>query len=104
MEEGKEYFLATGKHASIIRKNERMLEYLELQTENNNGFKRLTDKVLKDRFGCQKSHSLYGTKYKTSNILIDIESLNGNEEFEKMLGFINTAKADQVKGVGGYAK
>lgn len=104
MEDGKEYYLATGKHVSIIRKNGEIFEYLELQTKNDNGFKRLSDKVLKDRFGCQKSHNLYGTKYQTPNILIDIESLNGNEEFEKMLGFINTAEANQVKGAGGYAK
>lgn len=101
----KEYYLATGRHAAIVRKSEKGFEYLELQDEKSNGFKRLNNKVLRDRFKCKKSHTIkYIGKVKQESILIDIDSLKGNSEFKKILGYINTSKNKQIKGVGGSVK
>lgn len=38
------------------------------------------------------------------SILIDIDSLKNNEEFEKILGYINTNGGKQLKGSGGSVK
>lgn len=104
IEVGKDYYLAIGKHASIIRKTQKQYEYLELQSAYDNGFKRLDDKVLKKRFGCQKSHSIQRTFIKVPSVLIDVDTLKNNEEFKQLLGFINTAEDKQVKGEDGYEK
>ena len=104
IKEGKIYYLATGKHASIVRKVGNSYEYLELQSATDNGFHKLTKQALKYRFGCQKSHTSLGIKYKVKNVLIDADSLKDNKEFRKILGYINTAGSDQKKGVAGYAK
>jgi len=102
--QGKEYYLATGKHAAIIRKLEDGFEYLELQSAYSNGFKKLNTDVLKRRFGCKKQHTVAGMKYKTQNVLIDVESLTRNEEFKQILGYINTAVDSQMKGASGHVK
>ncbi|KMV75772.1 hypothetical protein PSAG_04862 [Fusobacterium animalis D11] len=104
VEEKKEYYLETGKHATIIRRGNRGFEYLELQSETENGFKKLDSSVLKTRFGCQTSYSVSGTKFEKSNVLIDVDSCKNSEEFKNLLGYINTAKDKQNKGEGGYAK
>ncbi len=102
--EDKEYYLATGGHAAIIRKTNKSFEYLELQTEDKNGFKKLDKTALKSRFGCQTSHTVSGLKLEPASILIDVDSCKNNEEFKNLLGYINTAKDKQNKGEGGYAK
>lgn len=102
--QGKEYYLSTGKHAAIIRKTESSYEYLELQSAIHNGYKRLTNDVLKKRFGCKKTHSIFGEKLEAPSVLINADSLKGNREFEKILGYINTRKKDQLKGVRGNVK
>lgn len=104
VEEKKEYYLETGKHAAIIRIGNRGFEYLELQSETENGFKKLDSSVLKTRFGCQTSYSVSGIKFEKSNVLIDVDSCKNSEEFKNLLGYINTAKDKQNKGEGGYAK
>lgn len=104
MENGKEYYLATGGHAAIIKKNDGLYSYLELQDPKNNGYTPLTDSVLKHRFGCKSSHTSYGRKIEVPNMLIDVESLGNNEEFCKILGFINTDKHYQQKGDGGSVR
>ena len=104
VEEKKEYYLETGKHAAIIRIRNRGFEYLELQSETENGFKKLDSSVLKTRFGCQASYSVGGIKFEKSNVLIDVDSCKNSEEFKNLLGYINTAKDKQNKGEGGYAK
>lgn len=58
MKNGKEYYLATGRHAAIIRKSDGRLSYLELQDSKYNGYKPLTNWVLKDRFKCKETHTL----------------------------------------------
>ena len=104
VEEKKEYYLETGKHAAIIRIGNRGFEYLELQSETENGFKKLDSFVLKTRFGCQTSYSVGGIKFEKSNVLIEVDSCKNSEEFKNLLGYINTAKDKQNKGEGGYAK
>ena len=104
VEEGKEYYLSAGAHASIIRKVEGKFEYLELQSAIENGFKKLDVNVLKKRFQCKKSHSALGEKIEVPNILIDIESLYESQEFEKLLGYINTSVKGQLKGADGNVK
>lgn len=106
VQEGKEYYLATGGHAAIIRKNENSFEYLELQHPDveRNKFYKLDRFTLKSRFGCQASHSIYRQKYEVSNILIETESLQNSPEFLDLLGFINTQSDKQVKGSKGNVK
>lgn len=99
MENGKEYYLATGLHASIVRKTDNGFEFLELQSAKNNGWKTLDDTVLRNRFGCASDNT-----YEYPNFLIDVDSLGKNEEFRNILGYINTAETNQIKGVSGHAR
>lgn len=101
----KEYYLATGRHAAIIRKTTDDVQYLELQDVEDNGFKPLNNKVLSRRFGCQKGYTMkYIGKFEVESILIDVDSLKDNSEFRHILGYINTNKNKQLKGVGGSVK
>ena len=104
MTEGKEYYLAAGKHAAIVRLVEGRYEYLELQTVSNNGWHLLDNSVLKDRFGCCKTHKLGRDKFQVPSYMADVESFKDNREFREILGYINTQTDMQQKGVGGYAK
>jgi hypothetical protein len=104
MQEGKEYFLATGQHASIVRKVGDKNEYLELQSAKNNGWHTLDESMLRWRFGCKKSHTFYGQRYEVANLLVDVDTLKGNQAFAQMLEYINTATDAQRKGIGGGIK
>ena len=98
MEENKEYYYVGGRHAAIIKKEKGELQYLELQTRKENGFKPLTRYELKDRFGCKSSHSnKYLGKYKRPSILIEAENLIRSEDFENILPYINTEKEKKGK-------
>ena len=103
-ENGKEYYLATGRHAAIIRKNDNLVEYLELQSKFVNGFKPFDDTVLKKRFKAKKSHAVRGHKYDVDSYLIDANSLKDNPEFHNILSFLNTAESKQMKGITGHEK
>lgn len=99
VEYGKNYILSTGKHVAIIRRLEDSgFQYLELQSATDNGFKKLTTSVLKDRFGCRKTHTIYGEKLECKTTLIDAETLGKNSEFRNILGYINTDPNSQMKG------
>lgn len=104
VKEGQEYYFTCGSHAAIVRKTESGLEYLELQSSKQNGFKPLNTDVLKYRFGAKKSHTLGGRKYQTKECLIDIDLLKGSNDFQKVLGYINTDAKKQRKGMGGSEK
>lgn len=106
VEEDKEYYLAVGNHAAIIKKTSEGYKYLELQSGNpkQNGFHDLTNKELRYRFNCKNSHRLFGRKIEPQNFLIDTESLYNNDEFKKIMGFINTAFESQQKGANGHVK
>ena len=99
MQTGKEYYLATGLHASIVRKIDGHYEYLELQHPTDNGWHILNDTVLLNRFGCSQSNTVV-----YPNFLIDIDSLAGNEEFLEILGYLNTAESEQHKGENGSVR
>ena len=104
---GKEYYLATGRHAAIVRKTEDgRYQYLELQSGTSNGWMYFKDdprETLRWRFGCsRKSDNNYASKH---NFMIDIdESDFSTKEFEEILGYINTAEEEQRKGRDGTIK
>jgi len=105
IEKNKNYFLCVGKHVSIVRHDEKLgLQYLELQSAKENGFKKLDFAALKNRFGAKKQHTQYKQKIELDVILIKNESLKNNKEFENILGYLNTASEKQLKGVGGGIK
>lgn len=96
---GKEYYLATGVHAAIVRRLDDHFEYLELQHPTANGWKYLDDFVLLNRFRC--THSNF---FECPNYLIDVASLSGNDEFLGILGYLNTSESEQRKGGNGHAR
>ena len=106
VEEGKTYYLVAGCHAAVVRKNAGKYEYLELQhpIKSENGFKELNPKTLHDRFGAKRSVTRYGYKLNQTGILIESSKLANNSDFRKMLGYINTAEKDQMKGKSGNVK
>lgn len=106
VQKGKEYYFTCGKHAAVVRMKAdgSGLEYLEMQSSIENGWKTLTTDVLKRRFGAQRSHSIYGHKLETSDVIIDIELLKKDPGFRRLLGYINTAKDKQHKGSSGTIK
>lgn len=103
--QGKKYYMATGKHAAVIRNTGEKLQYLELQSNfasYPNGWHNFdvygtTYDTLKKRFGCRKTVG-------GDVILIDIESLRDSLEFQDVLGYINTEEAQQMKGGSGHVK
>lgn len=109
MENGKEYMLVTGKHASIVKNNNGDYEYLELQSSTENGWTDFAKygtiiKTLRSRFGCSSSRSFMGMKMPQHSFLIDIESLYNSDEFRDILGYINTDPSAQKKGASGSVK
>lgn len=107
LELNKEYYLATGKHAAIVRKLDTGYQYLELQSKYQNGwmpFERYGSMAttLNKRFGCRKTvDKSFGYVWKRTVILMDVDSFKDNEEFEQLLGYINTAVDKQRKGALG---
>ena len=103
---GKYYYFTCGKHVAIVRKTEKGYEYLELQSPSaeRNGWHELTTERLKNRFGAQKSHTIYGSRYETKECIIDIDLLIKDAGFRKMMGYINTASGNQKKGAHGSEK
>ncbi len=102
MERGREYYMATGSHAAIVRlNNEGVYQYLELQSgvASENGWHPLTLTALAERFGCEEGQS---TEY--TNYLIELSSLQNNAEFLNLLGYINTDELSQVRGEGGHVR
>ena len=107
LEYNKEYYLAVGKHAAIIRNKESGAEYLELQSSVENGWKKFKNDTLARRFGCRKTvrkERVFGEiKTITTKVcLMEVDSFKGNNDFKELLGYINTAKDKQRKGVNGY--
>lgn len=105
-EAGKEYYLAVGRHASVIRKTtDGKLQYLELQSKNKSGWTDFDGNpryTLHTRFGCsnKKSNSeLY-------DFMIDLEEsdFTSNDDFRTLLGYLNTSENEQRKGSSGTIK
>ena len=100
IQDGKEYYLATGGHAAIVKRGEKGYQYLELQhPSNGNGWHNLSDYILRQRFGCNDSRT-----YECSSYLIDVDSLANSSEFRNLLGYINTASSSQKKGAYGNVR
>ena len=81
-----EYYLGIGEHAAIVKKNILgKYKYLELQDSElkENKYNSLVKEELKRRFGCDNNR--YGM-----TVLIRIKTLLENEEFIKILGYLNT--------------
>lgn len=91
MESEKEYLLIVAKHAAIVRKSGKQVEYLELQSAIQNGFLPLTNAKFEQRFEPTRS------KYVSSNYLFDIELFKDNDDFRKLLGYINTEPKKQKR-------
>lgn len=102
--EGHEYYLSTGQHVAVVKKQDGHYHYLELQSPTNNGWHQLTNEVLKKRFGCKKSHTIGGQKLEASSQIFDLEAVKGNQEFIDLLGYINTPTDKQQKGEKGSVK
>lgn len=102
MEPGRQYYMATGAHAAVVRlNNEGVYQYLELQsgTPSENGWHSLNLGILYSRFGCED-----GQPREYSNYLIELDSLQSNTEFLDLLGFINTDEFAQMRGASGYVR
>lgn len=108
MEDDKEYYFAPGVHAAVVRKTEGKYQYLELQSETENGWIDFSTNTLKTRFGCKRSHSIRvggrSVKYKQKTVLIEVDSLSKSDDFNMLTGYINTAVSEQKKGAGGSVK
>ncbi len=102
MEPGREYYMATGAHAAVVRRNnEGHYQYLELQsgTPSENGWHPLTLSTLFSRFGCEDGQS---SEY--ANYLIELSSLQNCTEFLDILGYINTDESAQMRGASGHVR
>lgn len=105
VQDGKQYVFTAAKHAAIVQKSETGFQYLEMQSGyRQNTWYELTDYELRRRFGCQKSHTTYGMKYEVPEVMIDIDTLQGNQQFANILEFINTEAGKEMKGIGGGEK
>ena len=99
-EKGKEYYMAAGRHAAIVRRTDNGYEYLELQhPSSGNGWHTLDDNTLTTRFGCYSARM-----FETSSFLMDVESMSNSQELRNILGFINTAELSQRKGSYGNVR
>lgn len=102
MEPGRQYYMATGAHAAIVRlNNDGIYQYLELQSgvPNENGWHSLTSWALYSRFGCED-----GQSREYANYLIELDSLQNNTEFLDLLGYINTDESAQMRGASGHVR
>ncbi len=104
---GKEYLLCAGKHASIVRRTDQgVLQYLELQEEDSSGWKNFSRRTLKERFGCSTVRKdRFGRSPAKFDFMVDIEASDfSTDEFKTLLGYLNTEGTKQMKGAGGFAK
>jgi hypothetical protein len=103
--------LVCGHHAAIVKRTSLGLQYLELQSGVSNGWtpfettRKSVEETLKDRFDCRKTPKRkWGNVVNKEFFLADVDSVQPTDEFREMMGFINTDKNKQKKGVGGFAK
>ena len=105
-EEGKQYYLCVGNHASIVRKKDGVLQYLELQSKPQRGwtdFGTNPKNTLRFRFGCRTETD--GGTSSTYHFMIDLdESKFDNDDFRSLLGYLNTDKGKEKKSDGSGIK
>lgn len=95
---GKEYYCAIARHAAIIRQvSKGEYEYLELQSgrKGGNGWHKLNASAFANRFSARGRRQTQ---------LIDIELLYKCADYQKLMGYINTAEDAQKKGEWGSIK
>lgn len=112
MEEGKQYVLGTGRHMSVVKKENGDFMYLELQSSGHDGTtngwhsmkKRYgtVKKALTGRFGCVSRGKFAKFGVKQTARMVDIDALGKSKEFQKILGYLNTAEGKEKKGVSGH--
>ena len=105
-EVGREYYLAVGRHAAIVRKTtDGVYQYLELQSSRKSGwidFDGNPRYTLKTRFGCTSTSS--GSSYYDFMLDIEESDFSSTDDFKTLLGFLNTAVDAQRKGSSGTIK
>lgn len=103
VEAGKQYYFVAGQHAAIVRKADSgALQYLELQSDKLQGWHTFNGNpryTLSKRFGCRN-----GRGRDEMGFMIDIEEMKRSEEIKTLLGYINTAAENEMKGEGGSVK
>lgn len=98
-EVGKEYYLAIGRHAAIVRKNKKgHNEYLELQSPrpNDNGWHKLDAKKFSSRFVAKGREWCFE--------MVEISKLYNDDSYKELMGYINTNVEKQLKGISGSIK
>lgn len=97
---GKEYYVAWGKHAAIVRKIKGgKYEYLELQSGNTTGYTNGWHPLNAEKFKWR-----FGWNGKTWGCIIEIGALSQDSGYKELMGYINTQKSKQVKGTTGTIK
>ena len=121
IDDNREYVLITGKHASVIRKFDGELKYLELQSSTKSGwqpfeytvetswaeYKQTTEDTLRTRFGCRKTvdkDRWTGYVFERKGWLVPVDSVQDTQEFRNIMGYINTDQDKQKKGMSGNVK
>ena len=111
-----EYYFTVGKHATIVRRTESDLEYLELQSnqEGRNGWRSFKDygsaqDTLYYRFGCRKTPKTIkiGDRkitFPAKIFVAKVSAYKDSADFKKILGYINTEPENQRKGKQGNVK
>lgn len=94
---GKEYYLAIGRHAAIVRQvSKGKYQYLELQTRYDNGWHDLNAEKFAWRFSAR------GRQWSAE--MVEVSKLHSEPSFRKVVGYINTAADKQNKGASGTIK
>lgn len=94
---GKEYYLAIGRHAAIVRQvSKGKYEFLELQSSRTNGWKPLDARTFGWRFSAR------GREWSAQ--LCEVSLLYKDSSYRELMGYINTAADKQLKGASGSIK
>lgn len=118
--EGEQYILITGRHATVVKKENNKLYYLELQDPYNNGwtaFEREYKTYTYDGHGhfneVTKTSTISETLDKrfscrgrtiSDSYLIGIDDVANNKEIQYLAGFFNTDEGEQLKSKSGSRK
>lgn len=105
LQEGKEYYLITGSHASVVRRVGSEIQYMELQSSWKNGWRHLgtvddrdsLDRGFRSRFGSSNSKN-------GEALAMDIEDMKGSKMLHRIYGYVNTEESKQKKGSSGHER
>ena len=88
--EGEEYIFASNFHTAVVRKFKGRIQYLELQNGKDNGFKQISEEILKNRFYCKDIDIKKSIKKHFSCLLISIKDMGKSKDFIDVISFVNT--------------